>query len=126
MDVVITSKIGFCDIVIRWWHMNFICVTCGNHYAGAKLFSLLNVDKNFLPLSVLYCHYGMGIFLLTCKVPAQCVFLTMEIMLTLGNYKIVNLEGMTTMERGPAGFITTAALLCLHLQILRSSMPCHV
>jgi hypothetical protein len=60
---------------------------------------------------------GWAFFLLTYKVPAQCVCLTVEIMLTLGNYEIVNLEGMTKMQRGSAGFITTAAVLCLHLQM---------
>jgi len=44
MDIVITSKIGFCYIVIPWWHMNFIFVACGNHYTRAKLLYLLNVD----------------------------------------------------------------------------------
>ena len=62
MDVVITCKIGFCYIVIPWWHMNFICVARGNLYARAVLLSVLNVDQNALPLSVLYCHCGMGIF----------------------------------------------------------------
>jgi hypothetical protein len=49
----------------------------------------------------------------------------MEIVLTPGNNKIINLEGRTTMQRGSAGLITTAALLCLHLQMLRNSMVCH-
>ena len=69
---------------------------------------------------------GWAYFLLTCKVPAQCICLTKEIMLTLGNYRIVSLEGMTTIQRGCPGFVTTAAVLCLHLQMLRSSMPCQV
>jgi len=62
MDVVITNKIGFCYIVIPWWHMNFIFVARGNHYARARLLYLLNVDRNTLPLSVLYFHYVMDIF----------------------------------------------------------------
>jgi len=62
VGVVITSKIGLCYIVIPWWHMNFICVACGNYYARAKLLYFLNVDQHALPLSVLFCHYGMGIF----------------------------------------------------------------
>jgi hypothetical protein len=69
---------------------------------------------------------GWAFFPLTCKVPAQCVCVTVEIMLTLENYRIVRLEGMTIMQSGCTGFITTAAVLCLHLQMLCSSMPCHV
>jgi len=92
--------------------MHFICVACGK--ARAKLLYLLNVDHNAVLFQFHIFIVGWAFFLLTCKVPSQCVCLTMEIMRTLGNYKIVSLEGMTTMQRGSAGFLVLCLLPSKH------------
>lgn len=72
VNVVMTSNIGLYYIVTHCWHMQYICVACGDHYARVELL-YLNVDQNALPFTIFVYILRWALLLLTCKVLAQSV-----------------------------------------------------